>query len=189
MLLDRLFPRGFDSNATSSLTSSVLPRRKSYPEDQKGLVTTGYKFVTDHNLALKEEIDFTRTFDRGHEGRLTGHRDQLLSWWSHGAYCERAEPDWLLYKKGKWNSGFCADAYPLDSLMDYEKGNRWFIVESKQRIKNSTQPSGKYLALEMRLVKEIQIEELVEFLIAIAGFPLLRFEDQFPDDARREEKQ
>ena len=80
------------------------------------------------------------------------------------------------------NSGFHACRTPFESLQ-YVYGGRWFIIEAKGEFLEDKR--DKFVASEMRLVKELPIKPiLVEFAIKCAKRCLKNFEKQYPDDDR-----
>ena len=96
-----------------------------------------------------------------------------------------------LWKLGEWykfdgkieicEQGFHACKKPLDSL-EYVYGDKWFVVEAKGKIING---DDKFVASEMRLVKEIDINKIVKrFAIWCAKDCLINYEKEYPNDKR-----
>ena len=95
------------------------------------------------------------------------------------------------WELGKWvkhegelklcKSGLHASETPLESL-NYVYGDRWFSVEAKGEIKKD---DDKFVASEMRLVKEIEVKKvLVKFAILCAREALPNYEKIYKDDLR-----
>jgi hypothetical protein len=97
---------------------------------------------------------------------------------------------------GKWykqagiielcNNGFHACEEPIDSLSYFQFNDRWFIVEARGEI---IKDKDKFVASEMRLVKEIKNWNIISAKIAIyaAEQVLPYFEKRYPDDTRPHE--
>ena len=98
---------------------------------------------------------------------------------------------------GKWykqegiielcNNGFHACEEPIDSLSYFQfNDDRWFVIEARGEI---IKDEDKFVALEMRLVKEIKNVNLISAKIAIyaAEQVLPYFEKRYPDDTRPHE--
>ena len=96
------------------------------------------------------------------------------------------------WKLGKWykhegklelcKEGFHACETPLQS-MQYIYGNRWFIVEARGQILKER--GDKFVASEMRLVKEIDVKAVVlRFSCVAARLCLKNFEAKYPNDDR-----
>ena len=88
---------------------------------------------------------------------------------------------------GKWykeeerslcNKGFHACKEPLEAL-DYIYGNKFFIIEAKGKIRYKK--GDKFVAQEMRLIKEIPIKILKYFAIDCAKQCLKNYEKEFDD--------
>jgi hypothetical protein len=94
------------------------------------------------------------------------------------------------WELGKWykeedleicKKGFHACKKPLQSL-DYVYGDKWFIVEARGKI---IEEEDKFVASEMRLVKEIPIDKVVKRLaIFCAKQCLSNYEKEYPNDKR-----
>ena len=105
--------------------------------------------------------------------------DELKSW--------NGNVQWEL---GKWqkhkgelelcHEGLHACISPLDSL-NYINGDRWFISEAKGKI---VKDNDKFVAGEMRLVKEIPIIVLKRFSLFCAKDCLKYYTKKYPDDNR-----
>lgn len=92
---------------------------------------------------------------------------------------------------GKWyfekdiklcEKGFHACREPLEAL-DYMYGDKWFIVEARGEMREKE--GDKFVAQEMRLVREIPIDKVVKpFAIWCAKQCLKNYEKQYPKDKR-----
>ena len=85
--------------------------------------------------------------------------------------------------KGKLSlckNGLHASEKPIDSLA-YIFGTRWFECETRGEILKDT---DKFCASEMRLVREISKEVIIQFATDCAKKVLPFFEKQYPDDKR-----
>ena len=81
-------------------------------------------------------------------------------------------------------AGFHASETPLDSL-NYVYGDRWFKIEAKGKL---LKDSGKFVAEQMRLVKELPTKLItVRFAVACARHTLDKFEVKYPEDKRPRE--
>lgn len=94
------------------------------------------------------------------------------------------------WKIGKWykqsniklcKKGFHACKEPRESL-EYIYGDKFFLVEA--RGKTISETGDKFVAEEMRLVKEIDINVLKRFAIWCAKQCLKNYEKIYPDDKR-----
>ncbi len=98
---------------------------------------------------------------------------------------------WII---GKWKrhdggiemcaKGFhaCETAY---QSLSYVYGDKWFIVEARGNILKDT---NKFVASEMRLIKEIDVKKvLVPFACIVAKRSLANFEKKYPNDKRPRE--
>ena len=97
----------------------------------------------------------------------------------------------IKWKIGVWNKhegelslcekGFHACKSPLDSLNNMY-GTRWFLTEARGRIKED---SDKFVASEMRLVKEIPLKRVsVLFSVACARKCYPYWKKEYPNDSR-----
>ena len=97
----------------------------------------------------------------------------------------------IKWKIGVWNKhegelslcekGFHACKSPLDSLNNIY-GTRWFLTEARGRIKED---SDKFVASEMRLVKEIPLKRVsVLFSVACARKCYPYWKKEYPNDSR-----
>ena len=78
-------------------------------------------------------------------------------------------------------NGLHASDNALDSL-EYIYGDRWFIVEARGTI---LKDEDKFVASEMRLVKELDVKKiLVPFACFAARRCLKFFEEKYPNDSR-----
>jgi hypothetical protein len=94
------------------------------------------------------------------------------------------------WKVGEWykeqdikvcKKGFHACKKPLQSL-EYIYGDKWFIVEARGKV---LEEGDKFVASEMRLVKEIPVDKVVKkFAIFCAKQCLKNFEKEYPNDKR-----
>jgi len=91
------------------------------------------------------------------------------------------------WKIGKWykedeiklcNKGFHACKEPLESL-EYVYGDRWFLVEARGKI--IQEKNDKFVASEMRLIKELDINILKRFAIWCAKSCLKDYEKEYKD--------
>ena len=94
---------------------------------------------------------------------------------------------------GKWykqagiielcNNGFHACEEPIDSLNYFQYKDKWFVIEARGDI---IKDKDKFVASEMRLVKEIKNWDIISAKIAIyaAEQVLPYFEKRYPDDTR-----
>ena len=96
----------------------------------------------------------------------------------------------ITWKVGEWRKeeeikickkGLHASDKPLDSL-NYVYGDRWFIVEARGKI---IKEGDKFVASEMRLIKEIPVDKVVKrFAIFCAKQCLKYYEKEYPNDKR-----
>ena len=94
---------------------------------------------------------------------------ELGKWYKHDGKLELCE------------SGFHACEKPLDSL-EYVYGDRWFMVEARG---DMLKGDDKFVAQEMRLVKEIDIKSVaVRFAMYAAQSCLENYEKRYPNDKR-----
>jgi hypothetical protein len=95
------------------------------------------------------------------------------------------------WKIGKWykedeielcNKGFHACKEPLETL-DYIYGDKFFLVEARGKIIH--EKGDKFVASEMRLLKELPIDEIFKpFGIWCAKQCLPNYEKEYPNDKR-----
>jgi hypothetical protein len=79
------------------------------------------------------------------------------------------------------SSGLHASPTPLTSL-EYVYGDRWFIVEARGKI---LKDDDKFVASEMRLIKEIPVVKVVKwFAISCARSSLKYWNKKYPNDKR-----
>ena len=83
-------------------------------------------------------------------------------------------------KSSLCETGLHASQKPLDSL-NYIFGTRWFECEARGKI---LKDSDKFCASEMRLLREIPKEILIQFAIDCAKKALPVFEREYPNDKR-----
>jgi hypothetical protein len=101
------------------------------------------------------------------------HRWELGKWYKHDGKLEICK------------SGFHACLKPHQAL-DYIYGDKFFLVEARGKIIHKK--DDKFVASEMRLVKELPLKEIsVKYACTAARMCLKNFQKEFPEDKRPEE--